>query len=352
MKRDTEANIDLHFYSSMMEGSIDVSTLSQSIEAIQKIIYLLAMESKGLEFDQRARTPESIVSVFSLKCQIPKSGCYEFPMTLAYPQDMLPNVLSIPSVIIKLEKILGILVSGTLNNIQDTIISYAFREKIFDELKQLLPRKNSSWKLGIQINNKNINEFTDFHSKKVIFWIKSDKNLDTSNSIMGEILAVNFNDKTIKIRDNTTGRRVACSYSEKDEESLLSLRRNLVQFFGTVNRDQSGIPISIDEIVSFEKIRYEPIVIDEFTHLDLHLIANNKITLPVMIDPDTNQQYMVIDKDLGINVYGNKYVELEAEIKEQIYFLWKEYACCIDSELTKEAREIQINLKKTFSEEE
>jgi hypothetical protein len=69
----------------------------------------------------------------------------------------------------------------------------------------------------------------------------------------------------------------------------------------------------------------------------------------VFQDPESNL-YTVKDKELGINVYSERQDNLEAELSEQLVFLWDNYALEEPEKLTKAARKLKTTLLKYLKE--
>jgi hypothetical protein len=74
---------------------------------------------------------------------------------------------------------------------------------------------------------------------------------------------------------------------------------------------------------------------------------------PLKLTPDRNetkQLYCLEYADLGIDVFACTRDQLDLELREQIAFLWDNFALADDTELTKSALQLKDNLLNTLKE--
>ena len=80
---------------------------------------------------------------------------------------------------------------------------------------------------------------------------------------------------------------------------------------------------------------------------DLVLNLRGRLILTYTVE---NNNYLCDYPELNIYAYGESIEDLEEDIKSQIYFSWKEYACEEDINLTEDAIEFKNKLKECFTE--
>lgn len=88
------------------------------------------------------------------------------------------------------------------------------------------------------------------------------------------------------------------------------------------------------------------LLIEEFCFNKINFrFKNGKYKFPIALDV-TSQYFVINDDTLNIHVFASTRNDLMAELIEQIYVLWKEYALEEDNVLTREAKNIKVNLIK------
>lgn len=86
---------------------------------------------------------------------------------------------------------------------------------------------------------------------------------------------------------------------------------------------------------------------EKIAYNDLSLIPNTNIVFEYSV---INNNYLCDKPEFNIYAYGNSYNSLINDIKNQIYFAWKEYACESDEKLNDKALVLKKLLKRCFKE--
>lgn len=86
---------------------------------------------------------------------------------------------------------------------------------------------------------------------------------------------------------------------------------------------------------------------EKIVYKDLILIPNTNLVFEYSI---INNNYLCDKPEFNIYAYGDSYNSLINDIKNQIYFAWKEYACENDEKLNDKALILKKLLKISFKE--
>jgi len=61
---------------------------------------------------------------------------------------------------------------------------------------------------------------------------------------------------------------------------------------------------------------------------------------------DDNALFVARNEDLRLHTFGQSRAELLSKVRDEVAFLWAEYACADDSELSEDAIELKRTLRK------
>lgn len=162
--------------------------------------------------------------------------------------------------------------------------------------------------------------------------------------IKGKLVSASLEEGEVSVLHPPSGRRFRVPLSRK-------LRRDL-----TLDPDQwlvvrgefwvlrDGSPRDLRHVERVELPDLRPLRLQSFTVGDRRIRFDEPLELTVSLDPETHQLYVATDEALHLHVFAYERDDLQAELIEQLVFLWTSYAEAPPSALTPEARQLRARL--------
>lgn len=344
------AEARLHFEGGPVRGhSVDVETICDTLRGLQKSLRMLAsVEVEGWDGTrQKYRPSDRIVRQVTLRLSAAEPGSVVFPLELA------PR----PTGLIADEQVVLSPLWDTLEAVfewigQDAkgtppIVGPAL-EHVLRSFQDWLPN-DDGLTLSLLRGRPTIRSFNKQVRQDV------DKILEARTFedllLKGEIIQTKPPEGTVKLRFPHLGRTMWVTLPpELRHVGIPQTGGQWLELEGRFRCSAWGEPLEPVDIV----VRRPDLGPVELEWLTLRpgeepLALSPPLRLPVELDQDTHQLYVVRDEQLGIHVFAYARQDVEAELVEQLRFLWTEFALAEEAALAPSAQEVARNLRARVS---
>ncbi|MBK8908482.1 MAG: hypothetical protein IPM60_11425 [Rhodospirillales bacterium] len=239
-----------------------MSALVHSLDALQRLIHLIAMRRDGRTPGRRIRPSADIQNRYRLVCEIPKTGSYIAPVRFEGGDLLSPADTA--TVLTELDALLSAVGAENEGAFIAAIPDDTWRRFYLEALDRLSPPPTTGAELEISHAGKTLFETRQSRSF-VERLVRAPTKQVVRGSVVGEFKKIDFSRQEITIRHTQTGRDLSCLYEAYVEESLLEHPRDQLLVFGTVTRDEKGLPVSIENVDHIEPVDLESISVGAIT---------------------------------------------------------------------------------------
>jgi hypothetical protein len=313
MGSDQDVKLKLRFYDPKEPNahSTVASALAQSLEALQRLVHLVAMRREGRAPGKRPSA--DIQARYRLICDLPQCGSYISPVRVE-GADLLARE-GTHAVVVEIDALLSAI--GASNE-----------RALCVELEIMRGAR-------ILIDTIYARPFVERLARA-----------SSRKSVRGSVIG-DFLKQEITIRHRETGRDLSCLYESHVEESLLDHPRDLLLVFGTVTRDADGRPLSIEDVDHIEPVNLDPEAIEEIIADNLRIVPLEPISAGVSFDEE-DAVYIASISSLAVSVFAERRDSLREALRDEIVILWKRYASAPDDKLTRAARALKRRVLEAF----
>jgi hypothetical protein len=343
-----DRKLDLRFFDPERpdDRSVPASALAQSLEALQRLVHLIAMRRDGRTPKQRIRPSADIQNRYRLICQVPQDGSYVSPVRIEGSELLTPA--DTEAVFDDLEKILSAAGAQDESAFIETVPDEVWLRFYVDALGRLPPPLMSGVELEIAKRGRTL--LSTSRSRNFLERLfRAPVGRVVRGTIVGAFKKIDFARQEITVRHVQTERDLTCVYEDYVEENLLEHPRDLLLIFGTVTRDGEGRPVSIEDVDHIEPVDLGSIDVGP-VRIDGRLVVPiEPLTASVSFD-EAETLYLAEIERLGVLVYGETRDMLSAAIEDEIVVLWSRYACSPDEKLTRAAQTLKARVRDAFHE--
>lgn len=345
---EKKTDLQLRFQGNTAEyHEIPAEVLADSIEALQKIIYILAMEHEGRYVKERLRFSNEMASRYTVLCQIPEPGSYAQPFHISALKDDLTSVEDTSIVEDLFVKILSFLSERDVDGLMSVVSDSKLRMSLINTFRSMVPKVGSGFSLLVErvTNNRDLQTFV-LDSKAALYLREIAEKADHKNirqTVTGRLEKIDFGERKVTIIYAPTNRELSCTYDDGIEEMLLENRRELVQVTGVVTLDGLDNPQRMTDVNLISYLDLTPFEISQFEIYDEIFQFKQATSLDITLD-ESEQLLVIEDEAISLNVFAQTREELWEDLKEQIWILWHEYALGDDDELSPFALKLKERL--------
>lgn len=340
------AEVRLHFEGGPVRGhSVDVETMCDTLRGLQKSLRMLAsVEMEGWDGTrQKYRPSDRIVRQVTLRMAAPEPGSVVFPLELGphhlgLGQDDQARLLPLWD---KLEAVFAWVSEEAKGT--PPIVGPAL-EHVLRSFRDWLPN-DEGLTLSLLRGRPTIRAFTKQIRQDVDTILEARTFEDLI--LKGEIIQTKPPEGTVKLRFPHLGRTMWVTLPrELRRVGIPQTGGQWLELEGRFRCSAWGEPLEPVDII-VRRPDLSPVELDWVTLRpgEEPLEFSPPLTLPVELDQDTHQLYVVRDEDLGIHVFAYTRLDLEAELVEQFRFLWTEFALADEVALAPSAQEVARNLR-------
>jgi len=166
--------------------------------------------------------------------------------------------------------------------------------------------------------------------------------------VIGELIAIKFESKTITIKFPPTGKHLEADYSLDLEETLFQERRGMVQVSGTAILDDEAQPTELLEVTAIRLVDLGPIEVSAVRHGGIRLVAKTPFVVVPTLSKDDGQLFEGAYDAFGIDAYASTREKLLLAIQEDLAFVWECYALEQPDKLSADAKALRQRLLDSF----
>lgn len=325
--------------------TVAVDVLTASLEALQKLVHLLALRQEGDEPAQGSHTPEERRRRYSLVCRLPERGSYTIPLAIGeedYETDPAANVHA------DLRRLFLAVQRNDERDVESLFPSPRTRAAVARTLKNMLPKSSSGIRLSIQSRSgKDLLVQGETTSRFLGSLAATRAENEIERSLVGHLKEIDFDKRRIKLQHPPTGRQLSCTYPRQIERELVDWGRDLVQVVGEVTVGTDDVPKRIRNVDAVHRVDLSPIELTGFLAGGRRVRARRAVTFKPELD-DAYQGFVLHDAPFGVHLMSTTREELETNLQEEMDVLWRHYASCDDATLTSAARELKQQLNGAF----
>jgi hypothetical protein len=339
MGSDQDVKLKLRFYDPKEPNahSTVASALAQSLEALQRLVHLVAMRREGRAPGKRPSA--DIQARYRLICDLPQCGSYISPVRVE-GADLLARE-GTHAVVVEIDALLSAIGASNERALSEAVPDETWRRFYLDALERIVPQPITGVELEIMRGARILID-TIYARPFVERLARASSRKSVRGSVIGDFLK-----QEITIRHRETGRDLSCLYESHVEESLLDHPRDLLLVFGTVTRDADGRPLSIEDVDHIEPVNLDPEAIEEIIADNLRIVPLEPISAGVSFDEE-DAVYIASISSLAVSVFAERRDSLREALRDEIVILWKRYASAPDDKLTRAARALKRRVLEAF----
>lgn len=294
---------------------LDAETVAASLLGVQKAMRMLASaEREGWAGDKRKYRPTRAVrEQVVVEVSPPGEGSFVLPMTLAGDVEGAGGLVDTFAAFLEWlggGDVVPDLRSSVLEHLLRTTLEWLpTRDDLFVRPAvggRELPRLDaaSRERAGVLLAER------PSHS----LWIK------------GEIIRAYLEEGEVRLRHPPSGRTFRLQVPDEVRGSLSLARGQWVEVFGTFRCDVHGEPVEIQDAATVRMPDLSPLAVTDFEVGGARLIIDPPLALPVTLDRDSHQLFVVEERAVGLHAFAVLREDLLEEVVDQLAFLWRAYA--------------------------
>ena len=345
---DIPANrrFDLRYTGAALHGiqTVPAAVLAEALEALQRMVHLLAMRAEGRELNRRARPSVDIQQRFPVYCLAPVDGSYVSPTFIGGETIDLLDDHERQRIAEELTRVLEAANTGDPEVLDKAVPDPIYRRFLYSALHELIPPPGSGLELQVQRSDHSL--FVASRARKAI----SRRNIETAQTrgvLIGRLHEIDFAGQKFGLYHPPTERLLTCSYDQGGEAMLLEHPLDLIQVEGVLERDEDGKLIRVVQVNEVIEVDLSPINLVSFDIGVLGLRANTPIYIEVKLDDD-GQLFVGTSDELHLHAFGETRADLEHAVYDELGMMWKEYGLADDAMLTVEALELKRAMLALF----
>lgn len=325
---------------------LPASALIQAVEALQRIVHLLAHNYEGLEIKQRLRLSRDMEGKYPVVLGVPKQGGYMLPYSIGNPQFGLLAPQDIEAVLKQHNDVLTAIERNDESAFKRAVPVAQVRKSIISELKKMQPPKHTGLYVSVEtkLGDKLLNGCNVTDRLEPILPEEMPRSIHP-RIVTGRLDALEFQTRTLKLQLQN-GKSLQGSYGDDFEPILLENPREFIQVRGEAILNDDGSLKSLINIAEIIEIVTEPLEIMGFELGVIYFAAKSPLSFAVTFDPEDS--LYTASGDYHILVSGETRDELEKEVEDALAFLWNEYVETDVTSLTKDAIALRETLQTSF----
>ncbi len=307
------------------------SALAQSLEAIQRLVYLMAMRQEGRVPGRRLRPSIDLQERYRLVCELPVQGSYLSPVRIE--SSGLLGLQDAASTMDEVDRLLDGVRAGDSSRFGVPTLDETWRGFVVEALERVIPSAHSGVELEVRRHSRVLLDSVSARPF-VERLARQTTHRSARGSVVGEFKRIDFAKHGLTIRHLGTDRDLSCVYEAHVEASLLDHPREQLLVFGSVTRDADGRPISIDDVDHIEPIDLSAISIGPVVRGNATIMPIEAISAAVAYD-EAEAVCSAAVPSLTISVFAETREMLVSALEDDIAVLWKRYVMAPDDKLTR-----------------
>ncbi len=328
-------------------NSVAAAALAQSLDALQRIILLLAMRSEGRAPGRRVRPSADIQARYRLICDLPEKGSYISPVRIEGEGGLLDQS-EISGIMAQVFGVMEAVGNSDEAEFEKALPDDTWRRFILDALERFAPARATGFELEISRGTTALMD-TVKARPFVERLIRAPSRQKARGVVVGEFKRIDFMKREITVRHQQTSRDLTCIYQDHVEDSLLEHPRDTLLVFGTVTRNAENEPVSIEDVDRIEPVNLGTIAIAKVLIDNNAIEPKEELSASVTFD-ETDALFIAEIPSLNVTVHADSREMLEEAVHDELSLLWKRYAKAEDTKLTPAAQTLKGRMLAAFQE--
>jgi hypothetical protein len=348
MARKPNDQLRLRFYDPSLDNghTVPAAALAQSLDALQRVILLLAMRLEGHAPGRRMRPSSSMQQRYKLLCDLPTRGSYVTPVHIV--GSGLLGASDVSAVSAELSKLLSAIGNSSETELEHSIADETWRRFALEALERLAPHRSTGTELEVTLGRARV--LDSINARPFIEKImRKTKRHRAPGVVLGEFKRIDFMKREFTVRHLLSARDLAGGYNDYVEETLLDHPRAMLLVFGTITRDLNGAPTSIDDVERIEAVDMEPIAVSSFQIGNKEITATQPLYAALSFD-ESDALFTAEIPSLRLSVCAETRDLLNDALNDELALVWKRYATADDAKLTPAAQSLKVRLLLAFAE--
>ncbi|WP_163995859.1 hypothetical protein [Pyxidicoccus caerfyrddinensis] len=337
------------------DHTVPAEVLVRTLEGMQQTAWLLAASREGLEVHQRFKPSADFRKRYTLRCALPQPGSYAVPMDIGEGIPSFPEPVHAHGLLNDIYTLWDAVARGSFEQVKNLVPDSAYRQRLLQETKKLLPKRGDAWGLALTAKNRDqeiilgpkampaLEQWTDEQ------WLSTPEERRETTSVIGQMVRIDFSERKVVILYPPTQKEVDCVYLPQVEERLLEARRGLFQVTGYFVVDEEGHPKKLMEVSNIEPVDLSPMTFVSIEHDGQEYSLSPPLVLTPSLDEESQQYFVAEHPELHVMVHGRTREKLADELAEQLAFLWREYVETDPSTLADDALQLRQDLSRRVS---
>lgn len=322
------------------------AALAQSLDALQRVILLLAMRLEGHAPGKRVRPSTSMQDRYKLVCDLPLKGSYVTPVRIQ--GSGLLGASDVAAISSEVAKLLSAVGNSSEAELEGSIADETWRRFALEALERLAPPRSTGTELEVLRGRTRLLDTVS--ARPFIEQImRKTKRHRAPGVVLGEFKRIDFMKRELIVRHLQSARDLAGRYNDYVEDALLEHPRAMLLVFGTITRDVSGAPTSIDDVERIEAVDMDPIGVASFDVGNQTISASQEVFASVSFD-ETDAVFSAEIPSLRLSVHAENRETLVDALHDELALVWKRYAKVEDAKLTPAAQALKARLLLAFEE--
>ncbi len=348
MTSSSDDSLTLRFFDPQRPArqAAPASVVARSLDALQRLVHLIAMRRDGRTPGRRIRPSADIQGRYRLVCEPLQTGSLVAPVRLEGAGLLAPAEQA--AVLADLDAVLAAAGANDEAAFQRAAPDETWRRFYLEALDRLAPPVEAGVELEIGQAGRLL--LASVRARPFVARLaRAPTRKAQRGAVVGEFKRIDFARREITIRHNLTGKDLTCVYEDHVEQSLLEHPRDQLLVFGTVTRDADARPVSIEEVDHIEPIDLEPIAIERVMVGDRLIRTRAPLAAQVAFD-EADALYLAEIGSLNVSVCAETRELLAAALQDDLAVLWSRYACARDDKLTAAAQALKQRMLAAFEE--
>lgn len=320
-------------------------TLIASLNALQRMVFIIGMRSEGRALSQRLKPTAKVKREYAVVCRAPRHGSHIQPFNVTSQTGVFSPAASAARE--KLLKALKAFDSGDEAIVERALPNARERWFLADAAAGLLPPEDSGIEIALRSGSHGPFSFKGDRARPLLEKYKKGSPPDVDeDTVVGKLRAIDYGQTILTIKPSHSP-AIRMDYPLPFENWLQSNVRRRLQIVGQPKFNQMG------DISSFKQLSYVTELEPTLDPILEFLAAGQRIEAlqPLFIPATLNWQDRIFefrDPSLGIDAYSENINDLRKSVLEELDVLWRHYALSPDDELDTQARAVKAALHSRF----
>jgi len=328
--------------------NIPVTVIAELLNNTQNLLCNIVDDIEGNPPRKGGDFPYTVKERCELVVKMAKIGSFDAVLAVSDTQSSLPGSQTKGELaIIKANNIIEVIFNEDkiLPKIKLEINNEKRIEKILDDIYQMCPDPESEYNIAMGFGGNKIQNLNPERKQKIKSALYRQPT-KFEKVIIGRLMELRV-DRKRQFQVDTDEGIITCQYTPDIENEIIKSLRNIVKVQGTLVPDKKGkFILQINDNKSIEPLSMYPL--KEVKLKD----KIRELKIPLQLDVNYyDEEYIVINKDIGLRVISKTMKEALEGISEQIDSLWSTYVEADTSMMNASAKELRKKLISLFKED-